>query len=120
MPFTPDDLELLASAREVQIETHSGQRAIRTVIWIAVDDHQVFVRSVRGDDGRWYSRVLDNPKATLIVEGKAIHVRAAKADDASIDRASEAFRSKYPPGRSLDSMLRPEVLSTTLELEPAG
>jgi hypothetical protein len=39
-------------------------------------------------------------------------------DPESIRRTSDGFVRKYKPGRSLDSMVRPEVLDTTLRLDP--
>jgi len=47
-------------------------------------------------------------------------VRAvAAADSASVKRASEGYRKKYRKGGSLDSMLVPSTLPTTIRLEPA-
>lgn len=120
MPFTTEELDLLESAEEVLIETRSERGSHRTIIWIGVDETDVFVRSVRGVSGRWYQRLLDDPRAGVIVAGVNIPVSATRADAASIERASEAFKSKYPPSRSLDSMLRPDVLSTTLVLVRVG
>ncbi|HUG09008.1 MAG TPA: nitroreductase/quinone reductase family protein [Acidimicrobiia bacterium] len=119
MGFTPDDLLLLEETREVRIETRRGDRTYRTVIWVVVDDGAVFVRSVRGESGRWYERVLADPDVVLHVAGRQIAARAeSAADDESVELTSAALRRKYPPGQSLDSMLRPEVLDTTLRLDP--
>ncbi len=109
----------MAAAREVVIETRSGDRVTGTVIWVVVEDEKVYVRSVRGTPGRWYQRALAEPDVTLRVGGNRLRFRAVPAgDDESVERASEGLRRKYPKGRSLDSMLRPEVLRTTLLLEP--
>jgi len=113
------DLDRIAGAREVSIETRSGDRRIRTVIWVVVDDGDVLVRSVRGEGGRWYRRAVADPEVSLLVGSDRYQFRAVSvADPDDIERASDALRRKYPPGRSLDSMLRPEVLGTTLLLEP--
>lgn len=118
MDFRPDHLEVIASTKEVEIATRSGSRIYRTVIWIATDGTDVFVRSVRGVAGRWFQRATTEPEVTVHVGEFTIPARAVAATDAaSVERASEAFRRKYPPSRSLDSMLRPDVLGTTLRLE---
>jgi hypothetical protein len=115
-----DRLEILGEVNRVVIETRSGRRVIGTIIWVVVDDGEVFVRSVRGESGKWYQRVLADPEVTLRIGDDRVHVRAVPADDPeSVERASSALRHKYPPGGSLDSMHLPEVLGTTLRLEPA-
>ena len=119
MPFTVEQLNSIDKRREVEIETRAGGRRYRTIIWIMVDDGEVFVRSVRGERGKWYQRALQNPEVAVRVAGETIDARAVPASDpTSIERTSKALRRKYPKGRSLDSMLQAEVLETTLRLDP--
>jgi len=55
MPFPQVEFESIDAAQEVLLETHTEDgRAYRTVIWIMVDDAAVYVRSVRGEAGRWH------------------------------------------------------------------
>ncbi len=118
MPLPTELLELLADTQEVLIETRSGEDVTRTVIWVGVSDDMVYVRSVRGESGRWYQRAIANDDVTLIVGEFRLELRAIPANDpASIEAASEGFRRKYPKSGSLDAMLHPEVLGTTLRLE---
>ncbi len=121
MPFSPDLLGLLERTEEVEIETStSGGGTHRTIIWIVVDGHVPFIRSVRGPAGRWYREALAQPAVTIHAAGQAMAARAVRAvDPDSIARCSAALRRKYASDPSLDLMLRPEVLSTTLRLEPA-
>lgn len=120
MSFSPDELQLIDKTGQVHIETRRGDRSHRTVIWVVVDDGEVFVRSVRGRMGKWYQRTLADPDVTLHVAGRGIPAKAVVVEDEdSIRRTSNALRRKYTPGGSLDSMLRPEVLDTTLRLDPA-
>lgn len=104
----------------MDIETRSAKGATHTVpIWVVVDTDEVFVRTYRGKRSRWYRELLAGPGA-LVVHGKRIPVRAiAAADSASVKRASDGYRRKYAKSDSLDPMLRPSVLPTTLCLEPA-
>jgi hypothetical protein len=61
----------------------------------------VFVRSVRGNAGRWYQAIKANPAAAVHINGKRIPVRAVPiTDDAMIER------------------VRDDILRTTLRLEP--
>jgi len=48
-------------------------------------------------------------------------VRAVRAADPdSVRRTSEGYQTKYRTSRSTPSMLRDEILDTTIRLEPAG
>ena len=111
----------LESVEEVDIETSRGSGAPvhRTIIWVVVGDGEVFVRSLKGEAGRWYGELMANPEAVLHVEGDAIPVRAAQAaDPESVARATEGFRRKYGDSPYLDSMIRDEIAPTTVRLEP--
>ena len=112
-------LDLIADTKEVSIVTTDGPRTVRTTIWVAVDGTEVYVRSVKGDDGRWYQRAMEYPEVVLEVGEYRVPLRAEPAADTeSIEAASRGFRRKYPRGGSLDSMLRAEVLHTTTRLVP--
>jgi hypothetical protein len=108
-------------AEEVEIETRAPDGPVhRTIIWAVVDGDDVFVRSVRGTQGRWYRELMAAGEGALHVEGQRIAVRAVDAtDDASVERTSAALSRKYRPGGSLRAMLQPETLPTTVRLEPA-
>jgi hypothetical protein len=111
----------LEEVREVDIETSRGPDAPvhRTIIWAVVADGDVYVRSLRGERGRWFRELMANPDAVVHVEGEAIPVHAVRADDPeSVERATEGFRSKYGKSRSLDSMIRDEIAPTTVRLDP--
>lgn len=119
MPLSQEVLDLISDAKDVLVETRAGEKRVETTIWVAVQDDQVYVRSVRGDHGRWYQRAVADPDVILVVGQYRIPFRAEPAnDDISIEAASRAFRLKYPRGGSLDSMLRSEVLHTTMQLVP--
>lgn len=111
----------IETVREVDIETRRADDAPvhRTIIWAVVADGDVYVRSLRGERGRWFRELMANPDAVLHVEGEAIPVRAVRADDPeSVERASDGFKRKYAKSRSLDSMIRDAIASTTVRLDP--
>jgi hypothetical protein len=120
LSFPKATLALLDRTKEVDIETRSPKGAIHALpIWIVVDGEDVFVRAVRGPSSRWYRELVAGPGA-VVADGKRIKVRAIAAPDAdSVKRASDGYRKKYRKGGSLDSMLLPPTLPTTLRLEPA-
>jgi hypothetical protein len=120
MSFTSDDLERLARAEEIEIETQAPDGPVRqTTIWIVVDGDEAFVRSVRGEKGRWYRDATANPAVAVHVDGRRLPATAIPATDPdSIERTSNALREKYDRVPGLAPMLKPDVLATTLRLEP--
>ena len=120
MVFSPQDLHDLDIAEEVRIETQgAGGTVHSTIVWVVVDGGEAFVRSVRGTAGRWYREALANPIVTLDDSGRRIEAIAAQAPDTtSVERVSRALARKYAADPALPEMLRPDVLGTTLILQP--
>jgi hypothetical protein len=121
MSFTEDDLALLRTAEEIDIETQApGGSAHRTTIWIVVDGDEVFVRSVRGRAGRWFQEATANPAVAILVDGRRLAATAIPATDPdSIERTTDAYRAKYEGIPGFAPMVKPEVFDATLRLEPA-
>jgi hypothetical protein len=122
-PFPKDVLERFDTTKVVEIETRSAKGTQHSVkIWIVVVDGVPYVRSVRGPAGRWYRELLARGEGAIVAGGKRTAVKATHDRTKSeIAATSEALRRKYKSsGSSLASMLRPDVLDTTVRLEPAG
>jgi len=120
MSFEPDDLQRLAAAEEVEIETQAPDGPVhRTIIWVVVDDTEVFVRSVRGHPARWFREASANPAVALHVDGRRLPVTAIPATDPdSIDRINAALTAKYTGIEGYDSMFEPHALPANYRLEP--
>jgi hypothetical protein len=121
MSFSEEDLASLERAEEVEIETQGpGQAARRAVIWVVVDDGEAFIRTYKGPDSRWYRDAMANPAVAIHVDGRRIPATAIPATDPdSIERTSSGYLRKYARDRATQAMLAPDVLETTLRLEPA-
>jgi hypothetical protein len=120
-PFAADVLKRFDATQIVEIETVSPKGTKHSVpIWIVVVDGVPYVRSVRGPKGRWYRELLASGEGAIVAGGKRTAVKAKKdRTKAAIDATSEALRRKYKTsGSSLASMLRADVLNTTVRLEP--
>jgi hypothetical protein len=116
--FDADTLRALRDTEEVTIRTDKHPQTA-VVIWVVVTDGEVFVRSARGAKGRWYRDLAAGGSATLEVAGRRLAVQATPAtDQASIARASREYLSKYQSSPYVQSVVRAEVLPTTLRLEP--
>lgn len=122
--WVPELLAVIAAEAEVDIETMAADGVThRATIWAVVDAGEVFIRSWKGERGRWFREIRERPEAVLHVAGRAISVRAEPATDgASVQRVSDGLAAKY--GRSAPAstagMLLPATLPTTLRLLPAG
>jgi hypothetical protein len=106
----------------VEIETRSDKGNKHSVpIWIVVVEGVPYVRSVRGPRGRWYRELLAHGDGAIVAAGKRTAVRAKQDTSAqAIEAVSAALRKKYRgSGQPLQSMLRPDVLDTTVRLDPA-
>jgi hypothetical protein len=116
--FDPATLEQLRTAEEISIR--SSQRPDTDVlIWVAVADGEVLVRSARGASGRWYRDLVAEPIAMVGVAGRSLAVRAVPAADrGSNERASREYLRKYRGSPYAQAVVRPELLSTILRLEP--
>ena len=122
MPFSRDDLQAIDQAKEIEVETSAGPGAEvhTTIIWVVVDGEDVFVRSWRGVTARWFREALANPDIAIHIDGRRLPARAVPArDPGSIARTSEGLERKYDGDSSTPSMVRAEILDTTLRLDPA-
>ena len=122
MRIGDSDLEQLATIKEIEVETHSKSGEVhRTIVWPLVRDGVVYLRSFHGPAGRWYREALADPSIALVIDGRRMLARAVSAaDDASVEACSAALREKYRRSYSLQAMLAPATLPTTLRIEPAA
>lgn len=116
--FKADTLSDLSDLKEVSIRTEKHPDSA-VVIWVVVADDEVFVRSFRGAKGRWYRDLAAGGAATLEFADRRLAVQAIPAKDpAAVDRASREYLRKYRPSPYAQEMVKPDLLPTTLRLEP--
>jgi len=120
--FPVDVVERFDRTKTVEIETQSPAGTKHSVpIWIMVVDGVPYIRCVRGSRGRWYRELLARGEGGVVAGGKRVPVKATHdSSPKAIESVSEALRRKYRgSGQSLQSMLRADVLDTTVRLDPA-
>ncbi len=116
--FDAGTLRELRDVQELAIRTEKHPKSA-VVIWVVVAEAEVFVRSVGGANGRWYRDLAAGGPATLEFAGRRLAVQAVPATDpVAIARASHEYLRKYQPSSYAPAMVRSEILSTTLRLEP--
>jgi hypothetical protein len=119
--WDPRLLDHLRTVEEIEIETRStaDRPARRVIIWVVVVDDDVVVRSVRGPAGHWYRNLVANPSGAIVTGGRAYPVRGLSVvDSPTISAVSREFLRKYAVSPYAPSMVRDDVLPTTLRLEP--
>jgi hypothetical protein len=116
--FDAATLDLLRDTTEVAIRTSANpKRSI--VIWVIVVGDGVFVRSVRGAGAKWYASAVADGQATLeLDDGRWPVSLATVSDPAVIGEVSQAYLAKYATSPYAKEMVRSEILSTTLRLDP--
>ena len=121
MSFEQDDVDRLTAADEIEIETQAPDGPVhRTIIWVMTDGGDVFLRSVRGDRGRWFREATANPAVAVHVDGRRLAATAIPATDPdSMDRIDAALTAKYRGVDGYDEMLEPAVRAANFRLEPA-
>src|ERR671916_2557183 len=77
-------LDALDGTEEVRVETTRDASSPKheTVIWVVVVDGNAFVRSVRGEKGRWFREASVNPYVTLRVNDRRVPPPALPGTDA--------------------------------------
>lgn len=120
--FAAYELRLLDDTEEIEIETvrSDTKEAQRAVVWVVVVDCEAYVRSVNGAQGHWFQQLAANPRGAIYAEDQQMPIRAVPVSDSDIQlKVSEAYARKYAfYPQDVAWMVGPEVLSTTLRLEP--
>lgn len=117
-----DLLERVRAEREVRIRTSDADGTEHTAItWAVVDDRdRVLVRSWKGAGARWFREATAGRPVALIVDDEAHIVIVHAATDAErVAACSAELERKYAGDPATPSMVRDEILDTTLELIPA-
>ena len=124
-PWTPDELERVGSADELQIAVKRADGTLRrwTPIWVVRVGEQVYVRTWYRRDSGWFGHVLHSHRARVRVPGLEVDVAVEDVGDATAElraHVDAAYRTKY--GRygssSVEPMVAVAAAATTLQLGP--
>jgi hypothetical protein len=116
--FDAGTLEMLRATDEIRIRTrkHKGHGV---TIWSVTVGDQAFIRSFRGAQAKWYVDAVADRQATLEVGDRQVAVRLLPVTDPdTVEAVSQAYLSKYASSPYAKAMVAPEVLSTTLRVDP--
>ena len=121
MQWDSSTFEELAASREPDVVVPAPDRApIRVPIWVVAVDGGIYVRSWKGEAGRWYRRARRYGSGSLATSAGERAVRFVPVDDAELDAAIDReYLVKYGRNRYARAMIRPPATGTTLRLDPA-
>ena len=123
--WTPDELERIGAADELQIATRRDDATLRRrlPIWVVCVGEHVYVRTWHRREGGWFGRAVRSGRARVRVPGVETDVAV---DDVGTGPAElragvdAAYRAKYGRyGRaSVENMVTEDAAAATLRLTP--
>ena len=118
--WTPEDLDAIAAADEIDIAPRRADGTLRraTTIWIVRVGDDLYVRSFRGPEGGWYRAARRTHEGRLRAGAVERDVTFDEDHDADRTAVDDAYRAKYGRSSYVDAMVAPDVATTTLRLAP--
>lgn len=120
--WTSDELERIATAEELDVAPERGDGTLRrpTTIWVVRDGDDLFVRSWRGSDGKWFRTACSSHTGRVHAGGLTKDVTFAEETDPDVnDRVDAAYLAKYGRYKSyVEPMVAASARITTLKLLP--
>jgi hypothetical protein len=120
--WTIDELDKIATAEELEIESarRDGQLRKPVTIWVVRHGGDLYVRSWRGRTATWFRGTQDRHEGHIRAGGVDKNVRFVEADDDLNDAIDAAYRAKYHRhgARYVTPMVGPDARATTIKLVP--
>lgn len=120
--WTPEDLDSIAGASQIEITTLRGDGSARSYvpIWVVRAGDDLFVRSYRGSDGGWYRHACRHPHGRIKARGVQRDVEFTAADATAPGVIDAAYRDKYGSNGYVDTMIGAAAAATTMKLTPGS
>jgi hypothetical protein len=122
--WTPDQLNVIESAHELEITTARPDGALRrwVPIWVVRADTDIYVRTWQLRETGWFGRAVRSGRARVRVPGCEADVEVTQVgtgDDGLRAAVDAAYRDKYGgDGGSVGRMTGEEAAASTLRLDP--
>ena len=121
--WSPDELERIGSAKELEIAVKraDGTRRRWVPIWVVSVGEQVYVRTWYRRETGWFGHVLDSRRARIRVPGLEADVAVADVGEGTAQLRADidaAYRTKYGSygSSSVEAMVAEAAAVTTLQL----
>ena len=121
--WTRDELDRIGAADELEIAGMRRDGSLRkpVTIWVVRVGDDLYVRSVRGDEGGWYRGTQVRHEGRVWAGGIEKEVTFVDVTDPdTIAQIDDAYRTKYRryDARYVDPMVVPKSRAATLQLVP--
>jgi hypothetical protein len=121
--FDRNHLQMLSDAEEIVLELDSAPQDLQQVVlWVVAVGPNLYVRSVNGQHGHWYQKLLTESQASIRAEDQILPVRAVPVSDQNTwtQVSCEYLRkyAQYPQDAAW--LVTPEIVATTMRLEPVN
>ena len=119
--WNPTELERIAEAREIEISSLRPDGALTkpVTIWCVRVEGELFVRSVRGDAGRWFKAAEQRHEGRIEAGDTAVDVTFEDLPHHLDGEIDAAYKEKYGyPSNPVDSVIADAAKATTIRVEP--
>lgn len=119
--WTDDELTKIGETDELYIASQKQDGSLRdaVIIWVVRVGNDVFVRSVKGTNGKWYQHALVQHKGHIEAGGVSKDVTFSEIKSEHQDEIDKAYQTKYAKyGATVDSTLTPQAQVATLKIVP--
>jgi hypothetical protein len=121
--WTPEGLQRIGAARELQIASRRADGTLRpwVPIWVVSTVGQVYVRTWYPRDTGWFGQVLASHRARIRVPGLEADVVVEDVGESTPElRAGidAVYGEKYGRGGGTERMVTDEAAATTLRISP--
>jgi len=120
--WTSDELNKIGTAEELEIASLRRDGTLRNpvTIWVVRLGDNLYIRSWRGLNGRWFRGTQVRHEGRISAGGVEKDVTFVDTDHDLDDQVDAAYRTKYSRygARYVDPMVLPEARSTTIKLVP--
>jgi hypothetical protein len=119
--WTAEELNRIGGAEELEIAPRQSDGSLPdpVPIWVVRVGDDLYVRSWRGQQGRWFRAAHASRQGHITAGGLDREVELIDAADSVNDAIDDAYRSKYCRYASyVAPMVATEAKATTLKLVP--
>ena len=120
--WTTEELEKIGNTQEIRIATlrKDGTLRKKVIIWIVRVDDDLYVRSVNGCDGVWFTGMLNQHAGRIWAGGIEKDIAFVEEDDPEITKKiDEGYRTKYSHlPQYVAPMVIPKAREATLKVTP--
>ncbi|MEF3405376.1 DUF2255 family protein [Agromyces sp. CCNWLW203] len=122
--WTTEEIERVGDADELQIASHRADGSLRpyVTIWVVRVGDEVFVRSAYGPGNPWFRRAQLSGSGRIRAGGVERDVTFSEPSADVHEAVDAAYHAKYDRygAQIVGTVVGPQVVATTLRLDPVG